>query len=327
MPDSAVIVAMRQWKAALLREERAQMAAMSRAWLSVERALYADMNLLAEQMTRVARDGGTVTQGMLFQDDRYQQLMAQLTDELTRYTPYVERTISDRQRQLARLGIDHAARAIEAQGVSAGFARLPVEAVENMVGLAGDGSPLSALLRRSWPDAAQGITNALIRGVALGYNPRKTARLMAQGSTRSLDRMMNVARTEQLRVYRESSLQSYRASNVVSGYRRLCSHDDRVCASCLADEGQLYDLGTTMPEHPSGRCAPIPQVIGVPQPQWLKGEAWLREQPPATQLSILGKGRFNLWDAGRIGLQDLITIVPNDIWGDSLQVTALRELV
>lgn len=326
MPDSAVIVQLRSFKASLLREESTQMREMAQRWLQVERALDGNMAALAERMSNIARDGGTVTGGMLWQESRYRILLSQLTDELGKYTRYADRTITDRQAQLARLGIDHAVSAIEAQGVRSGFARLPVEAVQNMVGLAGDGSPLRTLLQASWPDAAQGMTNALVRGVALGWNPRKTARAMAAGSTRSLDRMMKVARTESLRVYRESSRQSYINSGVVTGYARIATHDKRVCPACLMDEGHVYELNEEMPEHVQGRCSMIPYCRGVPNPQWKKGEEWFNEQDAATQTSILGKGKYEAWQAGRFDLGELVTVKPNATWGDSLQVTSLRDL-
>lgn len=326
MPDSAVIVAMRSFKASLLREESTQMREMAQRWLQVERALDGNMAALAERMSNVARDGGTVSVDLLFQESRYRILLSQLTDELGKYTRYADRTITDRQAQLARLGIDHAVSAIEAQGVRAGFARLPVEAVQNMVGLAGDGSPLRSLLTASWPDAAQGMTQALVRGIALGHNPRRVARAMAAGSTRSLDRMMTIARTEQLRSYREASLQSYKASGVVNGYVRIATHDKRCCGACIADEGHFYELNEAMPTHPNCRCAMIPRVNGVPDPQWKKGEEWFNEQDAATQTSILGKGKYEAWQAGRFDLGELVTVKTNATWGDSLQVTTLRDL-
>ncbi len=300
---------------------------MARRWLQVERALDGNLNALAERMATLTRDGGTVTTGMIYQEERYRSLIVQLRDELGGYSDYAERTIADRQAQLARLGIVHAEESIGAQGIRAGFNRLPVEAVENLVGLAGDGSPLRQLLVSTWPDAAEGLTQALIRGVALGYNPRKVARDMARGSTRSLDRMMTIARTEQLRVYREANLQSYIASGVVENYLRLATHDNRVCPMCLLLEGTVYPLNVTMPSHPNCRCTLVPNVRGVPTPQWVKGQTWLVAQPEATQRSILGSGRYDAWQAGRFSLEDVVQVVPNEIWGDTLRATPLRELV
>lgn len=326
MPDSEVIRVMRDFKRGLLADERQQQIAMSRAWLGVERALDGNMAALAERMANVKRDGGTVTQGMLFQESRYRILLSQLNDELAKYTRYADRTITDRQAQLARLGIDHAARAIEAQGVRAGFARLPVEAVQNMVGLAGNGSPLRTLLTASWPDAAEGLTQQLIRGIALGWNPRRTARAMAAGSTRSLDRMMLISRSESMRVYRAANLASYRNSGVVSGYRRLAARGTRTCFSCTLRDGEFIDLRDEMDEHPSGRCTSVPIVMGVPEPTWQLGKDWLIEQPEKTQMLVMGKGRLNLWKSGRYALEEMIQVIPNETWGNSLGSVPLREL-
>jgi SPP1 gp7 family putative phage head morphogenesis protein len=326
MPDSAVIQVMRSFKADLLRGERAQVQAMAQRWLAVERRLSAQIDALAYDMAQIARDGGTVSPTMLSTSVRYRELLVQLTDELEGYSGYAERTITDRQRQLARLGIEHAGQAITTQGVRAGFTRLPVEAVTNLVGLSGSGSPLRSLLAASWPLAADGLTQELVTGVALGYNPRKIARNMAQGMARSRDRMEVIARTEALRTYKEANRQSYIASGVVRSYKRLATHDSRVCAACLLDEGTEYALGEEMPEHPQGRCTLVPVVDGVPQPKWVQGAEWFVEQPPATQTAILGKGRYEAWQRGAFDLGELVTVRPNATWGPSLQVTPLATL-
>jgi len=327
MADSQVVLLTRSFKADLLRGEQAQMEAMAQRWLAVERRLSGEVTALAYEMDGIKRDGGTVTQDLLFNQVRYRELLGQLTDELETYTDYAERTIEDRQRQLARMGINHAESAIKVQGVTGGFNRLPIEAVQHLVGMSGDGSPLRNLLVASWPASAQGMTQELINGVALGYNPRKTAKMMAQGAQGSLDRMMVIARTEQLRVYRSASLESYRTSQVVRGYRRLATHDNRVCAACLMDDGTFYELDEVMPEHPQGRCAMIPAVEGAPAVTWKQGPEWLEEQDAATQKDILGKERYYRWQNGDIELNELVTVVPNATWGDSLKVTPLQELL
>lgn len=330
MPDPAVVTTMRRFKRDLLRGERTHLQEMARRWLRVEARLMGQMDALALQMANVARDGGTVSQGMLWSEVRYQELLAQLRLELDRYTGYAERTIAARQGQLARLGIAHSSNAITVQGITAGFNRLPIEAVEYMVGNSGNsgnGAPLRGLLVASWPDAAEGLTQALVDGIALGHNPRKVARDMARGSTRSLDRMMLISRTETMRVYRHASLENYRRSGVVTGYKRLCAHDRRVCPACLADEGTLYDLADEMPEHPQGRCVAVPVVEGVPNVTWQAGADWFVEQDAATQQSILGKGRYAAWLAGAFDLRDMVRVVNSGVWGPSLESVPLQELV
>ncbi len=327
MPDSAVIVTMRQFKRDLLAGERAQMQEMATRWLGVERRLQAQIDALALEMAGIKRDGGFVSQELLMNNVRYRQLLTQLTRELEGYSDFADVQITAQQRRLVRLGIAHAENAIKVQGITAGFNRLPVEAVQSIIGLAGNGSPLRRLLVQSWPLSAQRLTDELVNGVALGYNPRKTARLMAQGMAGSLDRMMVIARTEQLRVYRHANLESYRASGVVTGYKRLATHDKRTCAACLMDEGTFYELDEEMPEHPQGRCTLVPVVEGVPAPRWQQGADWFVEQSQETQTSILGKGRYAAWQEGQFSLDELVTVKPNVTWGASLQVTPLRELV
>lgn len=316
---------MRGFKADIANRGQAQMEEMSRRWLAVERRLQGNIDALAMQMTAVRDAGGVVTPNMLLNETRYRELLIQLQEEQAKYTVYANRTITQGQSALASAGVRQSQAAIAAQ-ISTSFNKLPVSAVQHMAGLTGAGTPLHSLLVQSWPLSAQGLTQALVDGVALGYGPRKTAKMMAEGMTRTLDRMLTIARTEQLRVHRESSLATYKASGVVTGYRRLCAHDRRSCAACIMDEGHVYTLDEEMPEHPNGRCAMIPVVAGAPPIDWLKGEEWFVQQDAAVQADILGKGHYSAWKDGQFALQDLVTVKPNVTWGPSLQVTPLNQL-
>jgi SPP1 gp7 family putative phage head morphogenesis protein len=321
---------MRQFKLDLLARETRQMGTMARRWLQVERALEGNITALAEQMARIRADGGTVTREMLFSMDRYHALLAQLRVEVGQYSAYAAELIETEQLRHGRLGIQHAARAIELAGPASlrgAFDILPVDAIEFMAGHVADGTPLRLYLEQTWGDAALGMTDELLRATALGINPRQTAKRMQDGTTRSLNRMLNTARTEQLRVYRASNREQMRASGVVTGYRRLATHDSRVCAACLMDEGHLYRLDETMPEHNQGRCAQIPVVEGMPELTWQRGADWLLAQNAKTQQNILGAGRYAAFRAGQFDLDSLVTVQPDPTWGDRLQVTPLQQLV
>ena len=41
----------------------------------------------------------------------------------------------------------------------------------------------------------------------------------------------------------------------------------------------------------------------------------------------MGKGRFSAWQAGKFDLDSIVKTVHNDVWGNSIQVKPLRELV
>lgn len=332
MPDPLVVVVMREHKARLLALEQAQMVTMARRWLTVEDALEAAIINLADQIADLQAAGETVSPSRIFQLGRYRSLLAQAEREVKRYVNYADELIADTQADWGLLALDQSVEAITASYVGAGvvpaaFDILPVGAIEDMIGLAGDGSPLKKLLDKSWPEAAQGLTNELIRATAIGQNPRETARRMQDGLTHGLNRMLNIARSEQLRVYREAGRQNYQESGVVSGYKRLAAHDDRVCPACLFADGRHYELDEPLDEHASGRCAQVPEVKGLPAVTWKNGLSWFADQDASTQRSILGPGRYDAWQDGAFKLGDLVSEREDDTWGSSLQPTPLKELV
>lgn len=328
MPDPLVVQVMNGFRRDLLQKEAQQRTRMARQWMGVERALQEQVESFAE---RVARDGLTPGQirSRQFQMDRYASLLAQTRLELDKYVDVVQPDIEAQQRRLGQLGAQSAIAAINAVtgGVRAGFDVLPVGAIENMVGLAGNGSPLHTLLRASYGAGAHGMLEQLIHGVALGVNPRNIARNMVRlGLSQTLNRVMVTARTEPLRVYREASRQQYQASGVVTHFRRLATRDRRTCPACLFADGEVHELGDNLREHPQGRCTTVPVVQGFKPVEWEKGIDWFRKQPPKVQAKMLGRGRFDAWQSGQIELEQVVSVRANDTWGDSLQPTPLRDI-
>lgn len=331
MPEPLVITVMNRFKADLMRREAAQMRSMARRWRQTEAALLDQAELFA---LRVKENGLTASQlrDARFMLDRSQSLLRQARRDLAKYVDYAGPLIETGQRQAAAGGIQSANAAINAiaseAGVNIEFNRLPVAAVENMVGLAGDNSPLTTLLESSYGAGVDGMFTELIRATALGKNPRETAaRMVREGYSQSLTRMMVIARTEQLRVYREAARQAYQESGVVESFRRLATRDSRACAACLMADGEEYELNQTLREHPQGRCTIIPTVTGFPPVQWEKGPDWFVKQSPETQAVILGRGKYAAWRDGKFDLDQLVSVRTNATWGDSLQPTPLRDLV
>lgn len=334
--ESAVVRLMRLKRAALLAREALQMGEMTDAWLDVEMALDGAINDLVNQIDALLQAGTPPTQGQLYRLERYHELLIQAEKEIAKYVAdYLSPQLIEWQEEMVRLGLQDAIEAIKVSQFSAGifgvdFNRLPVSAVELLVGLAGDGSPLLELLIDrviAGPEFAAKVMETLIEAVALGYNPRKTARLIKDALTGGLNKALQIARTEQLRVMREASLMQYRESGVVEGYFRLSARDRRVCPACLFADGKFYELDVEFEEHPQGRCVPIPVLFGIPRPDYQTGKEWFLEQSPQIQILILGPGRYEAWRKGLFKLEDLITRRVDKIWGASLVPTALKELV
>jgi len=336
--EPLVIRAMRSFKAELLSRETAQLAAMARRWLGVELALESQIQALAEEARRLVDAGETLSAARVWRMQRAQLLLAQTSEQFRLYANYAGGVVTQEQEFLGRLGIEHAVQAIQLSyfpRVDVTFERLPVEAVLNMVGAAGNGGPLGSLLRlrmvrdakgQPLPDVWNRLVQTLVNNTALGVNPRVTARAMRDDLAGGLQKALVIARTEQMRVYRQVSAEQYVRSGVVTGQKRLTAHDDRVCAACIADEGTVYPVGEPIPDHPQGRCTGVPVVKGVKPVTWLAGEAWFREQGGATQAAILEKGRFAAWKDGAFAFKDLVVPTYDETWGAGLAVAGLGTL-
>jgi SPP1 gp7 family putative phage head morphogenesis protein len=332
-PYPLVVRVMLAFKAALLNNEAEQIEEMALRWTKLEDALQGSFDALAFELDGKRQDGETLTISKLIRMQRYQRLLDQVNDQLDFYTTFAEGSIRTGQLSMLGLGIQHAIEAIKAYFVTRGkvagaFDVLPVSAIESMVGLAGDGSPLRTLLKDSWPAAVEGLTSQLINAIALGKNPTETARAMRDGFGVGFNRAINIARTEQLRVYRTANLEQYKASNLVKGYKRLSARDVRVCPACLmADDGTIYALDVSFEAHPQCRCTLVPVVVGLPVVAWQDGQSWFMAQTPAAQRGILGSGRFDAWQSGQFDLADLVRREDDDSWGTSLRTANLKELI
>jgi len=336
MPDKPyplVARVMLGFKADLLAAEADQIEEMARRWTQLEAALQGSIDALALEIDALRLKGEAIPVSKLIRMQRYQSLLEQSAEQLNLYADFAGIRIGDGQREMINLGIQHAGAAIKAyyenhNKIPAAFDVLPVSAIQNMVGLAGDGSPLRKLLQDSWPSAVDGLTTQLINAIALGKNPNDTARAMRNGFGVGFNRSINIARTEQLRVYRTAAVEQYKESKLVKGYKRLSARDTRVCPACLlADDGTIYDLDVVFEEHPQGRCSPVPVVVGLPVVTWQSGQSWFLAQTPDAQKSLLGPGRFDAWQNGGFELADLVKREDNDTWGTSLRTASLKELI
>ena len=324
---STVVQRMQEYKKELITRDADTIFQMGNQWLKLETALEASIELLVMELVDAGVD---VTTASVYKLNRYQKLVAQVRDELRIYDRWATKYISQNQATMAVLGIDNAVDALTFTLLEAGsmafFDKIPVSAVEFMIGNAGKGGPVYTLLETAYPAMVDQMTDALIRNVALGIGPVATAKEMVAGLGVGLDHALTVATTEQLRVYREASRVQYESSGAVKGYKRFASKSGNTCALCFALDGEVYPTKELMSVHPRDRCTMIPLVRGVDEPQWESGEDWLRKQDPELQQKVLGNKATELWNNGDIELIDLVNKTEHPIWGPSLQRTPLDDL-
>lgn len=181
-------------------------------------------------------------------------------------------------------------------------------------------------------DATEAMHQALVRGVALGDNPRVAARRMVQQVqgrfNGGLTRAMTIARTEILDAHRSGSAAAQFANDdVLAGWVWQAQLDGRTCPSCWAQHGSQHTLEETGPnDHQQGRCARLPKTktwrqlgFDVDEPADLLPDA--REQfdklGRSDQLQVMGATRLHALDSGAIAWADLSTLRRTPGWRDS----------
>lgn len=192
------------------------------------------------------------------------------------------------------------------------------------------------------PWTEQAMKRELVRNIAVGDNPITTAgRIMRSTEGRfngGLGRALNISRTEVIDAYRAANNASTSAAkDVLVGQRWTARLDARTCPSCISQHGEMYDADDLGPlDHPSGRCTFVPVTkswsdlgldgVSEPPPIYPDRDAWWDSLTESTQRQILGPGRYELMQSGRITWADLSVKRSADGWRDSYVAPSLRSL-
>lgn len=342
MPKPKIIETLDIFRQNVLDKEQASITLMAKRWQGVEKALIPHMDALALQIELMRQEGKEPTEWQLYRMKRYQQLLAQTQQEVTKYENWAGITIENEQKEYFDLGRKFSMQTLGdlvPPGVNISFDRVPADAVQNMIGRCKDDAPLFSVLknRALYPEAVDGLTTQLINAVALGYNPRKTARLMKDGLAQGLNKALVIARTEQLRAFREASYQNYKKNNnILKGWVWHSALGTRTCAACYAMHGTVHSLDERLDDHVCGRCVMIPLTRGwkelgfdgIPDtnPAIPSGEDMFAKLSEEKQRVIMGNSRYELWKAGKLEFGKMATFTNDPVWGRSVRITPLDKI-
>jgi len=333
-----------QHRRQLLQRERRAASEMVRAYGEAWKRIKARLDDLSEQIAQARARGEDVSPSWLFQFERLQVLQRQVEAEIREFARFAETRIIAEQAEAVRAAQEHAEQLTLAglgeppPGVTVTFARLPSDAVTDLVGFLQDGSPLRALLDELGPEASKAVRDALVAGVATGQNPRVIARQIRQALGGNLVRALTISRTEILRAYRESSRRSYQAnSDVVKGWVWHSALGTRTCPACWAMHGTFHQLDEHLDDHVNGRCSAIPVTktwaeLGfrdVPEtsPEIPEGTDLFEKLSDADKEKILGKAGFQAYKAGAVTLEDFVGRKRSREWGTMRYTRSLRDIL
>ena len=274
MPLDTALESAEQFRRALLSKERQAAVRLVRAYGGVYQRLQSQIEALTAELDRLAEKGelSAAKAGRLA---RLKNLEKQIAEEVTRYGAVVEAemdagaraAVAQAQRDAAALtqaalpGLAPVDAAIMAQ-----WQQLNPAAVESLLGFLADDSPLRQGLRdKLGPAVAERVSEKLVEGIALGYNPRKVAKIIRDELGAGLDWSLRTARTAQLYSYREATRASYIANqDIVPRWQWRSARDERTCASCIAMDGTTHPVTERLADHWNGRCLAPGMLVSGP---------------------------------------------------------------
>ena len=268
------------------------------------------------------------------QRERLEVIRAQMVSSLEAFGQFAGSLITVQQRAAIASAVEDAhtlfllsqARSTSQLVASASWTRAPIEALEMLVGKLANGSTmgdyLAAKAGEAWPKARTEI----IRSLATGRNPRRTARAIRAAMNGNLVSALITSREAQVGTYNEATLEQYRANpELIKGYRRLSALGPRTCALCWALHGKFYRLAEEFVRHLNCRCTLVPEVEGLDS-NIGDGEDLFRESTENLKRKVLRVREYELYQAGKIELSDLIGYRDSAKWGRTLRRKTLSEI-
>ena len=328
----------RQFQQQLLQHERAAASEMVRYYGTIWRTL----NDQIQELAKAYYADPERSAQWLYRYERLATLRAQAEGQIREFAAFSGTSIRAQQLYAVEQAQQHAEQLIRValgdlpEGISIQLNRLPVDAVNNLVGLLGNGSPLRDLLNELPGLAGQSVADGLVTGLALGWNPRRIASTIREALGNNLVRALRIARTETMRAYRESTLRNYQENaHVLRGWIWMSARNERTCAMCWAMHGTTHGLDEHLDDHPNGRCTMLPwtksraelSIGGEDRPTVERGISLFVKLDPEKQRSILGPAKYAAWRDGRFELKSIVGRRRSERWGSMRYEKSLKELI
>lgn len=322
--------------------------AHQKTWLKLK----PELDTITKKYWDAVKSGKKISPSWLFRQERYQSLMRQTEEELKSLAKLGAQITNSEVSKALKLGEKHAQQlTLDVLGtppkpvVDAGYGvrwdKLPKNATEKIVGYLQDGSPVKRLLNRYSTEAAQGIKDGLITGISTGKNPNVIAVNLKREFGANLQNITTVCRTETLRVYRQTQLDSYKNNkDVVDKWVWHSDKSSRTCLTCVLMHGEVFDLDQELNDHPNGRCSRVPKtktwaelfpdvdMTGISETsiQVPKGLDTFKDLPIKSQQELLGKTKYAAYKDGKLDINDVIGVKKNKDFGDMPIIRTLGEL-
>lgn len=311
-----------EFKRAIDRQDAAALMRLARTY----HQLYLRMGDKLDSLLLAISKLDEPTKGQVFRLAQYKNLISALETELTKFGTFTELEI----RSNSQAAIELAVKQTEAFLRAAGYTMtrsLPTDAIYSMLGFLQEGSPLWKRIDKLAPYHTQRVADALLEGIAFGYNPAKTARMFESVMGGGLTDAMRMTRTTQLYASREASRAMYVANDdIISGWTWYSSLDADTCMACAIEHGTIHSNDESMDSHYNCRCTSLPVVIGY-NDQVQTGTDWFSNLSESEQRNMMGSSAYEAWKEGKFDLSDMVTRRHDDVYGEMLARAPLEQLI
>lgn len=349
MPFPDAIALAVQFRKQLASQESAAIERMARVYSRLIRSLQNDIQILANEIAEMDELSLPKVKKLA----RMQQILTEVQDIGQTFGATIQSETQVVISQSIDQGIQDAIRMIDASlpplpdpvrvEIIGSLARVPVDAVETIVGLGiDDGALKNRLLKTLGDELADQVGDHILDGIVRGMNPQTIARSVIKNFGDRMGQPLawatNTVRTAQIKSYQIANHSQFLENNRLTPEWIWFAHrDDTTCLSCIANHGKSFPVTEILNDHHQGRCVPVPKpisysVLGVnlPDPDYNieTGPEWFQKQPRKTQLKMMGPGKYELWKMGKIqSFDEFIDTYDDDIYGTLIREKSLKQLV
>ena len=322
MPTPTVAELAAAFKAAIDRQDAAALTRLAKTYKTLYDRMKGKLDSYLLALSRLQNP----TKGQVMRMTQYQALIDALESELTKYSAYVEVELRNSVDAAVEMAIKQTKTFLEAAGYSMPQS-LPKDAIISMLGFLKEDAPLWERIKLLSKGNTQKVADALLEGIAFGYNPAKTAKMFENLMGGGLTDAMRMTRTAQLYASREANRAMYVANDdVVTGWIWWSSLDSDTCMACAVEHGTVHSNDESMDSHYNCRCTSIPVVRGY-NDEIKTGTDWFSGLSEKEQRDMMGNSAFDAWKDGKFELSDMATRRHDDVYGEMLARTPLQDLI
>lgn len=313
----------------------------AQAWAVAWGELASEFTAAVDELVALAADGDWPTRAQIHRTTRASKALRHAAQRLEELTAQAGVSATGTLDDIIRLADEWERGLALTQmppGVGISWDRIPPDALDAIVQRTTQ--RIGALSMPIPEEQTEALNQVLIRGVAIGENPREAARELLNRLGGNFDggrmRAETIMRTEILDALRRAALASrLRNKDVLNGWVWHCDLSERTCPACLAMNGTRFPLDQPGPEgHPNCRCVAVPQTktwrelgFDVDEPADVTRDArdWFDNLPQEARVKIMGRERLRRLDAGELRWEDIPRRVENPDWRPSYGVAPLRQ--